>query len=76
MVDYRDEDNISTAFIWNPANGRPVPGRTFTAADLSNRVVFGVEKSRLVIHEAYAEHVNDRASGGGANPARSASGWN
>ncbi len=61
IVDYIDNDDVSTPFIWNPANpADPFAGfATFTTTDLSNRVVFGTEKPRLVINEAYSEIVND-----------------
>jgi hypothetical protein len=56
IVDYTDEDDISTVFIWN----RNAAGTaTFTdLSDVGNRVVFGHEKTRLTINEAYAELVN------------------
>ncbi len=66
IVDYIDNDDISTPFVWNPQN----PNDPFNAANfaatttpsaLSDRVVFGVEKPRLVINEAYAEAANDPA---------------
>ncbi len=44
IVDYIDSDDISTRFAWYPG---------------STQVVYGVEKPRLVINEAYAEIVND-----------------
>ena len=47
IVDYIDNDDISTAFAWDPK----VP----------TELVFGVEKPRLVINEAYSEFVNDAA---------------
>jgi hypothetical protein len=48
IVDYIDNDDISTQFMWKPAAGA-VPAE----------FVYGVEKPRLVINEAYAEFVND-----------------
>ncbi|MCE9563896.1 MAG: hypothetical protein K8U57_17780 [Planctomycetes bacterium] len=45
MVDYIDNDDISTRFPWHPTD--------------ATQVVYGVEKPRLVINEAYAEVVND-----------------
>ena len=46
-VDYIDNDDISTMFAWDP--NKPTA------------FVFGVEKPRLVINEAYGEIVNDPA---------------
>jgi hypothetical protein len=60
IVDYIDPDDISTAFVWNPAN----PSDPLNAANFNNlgtSVVFGVEKPRLVLTEAYAELTNDPA---------------
>jgi hypothetical protein len=66
IVDYIDEDDISSTFVWNPID----PNDPFNVANfattgtpsaLSQRVVFGVEKPRLVINEAYAELANDPA---------------
>ena len=45
IVDYIDNDDISTAFKWNPSNPA--------------EVVYGVEKPRLVVNEVYSEIVND-----------------
>ncbi len=45
IVDYIDNDDISTRFVWNAATD----------------VVYGVEKPRLVLNEAYAEVTNDAA---------------
>jgi hypothetical protein len=58
IVDYIDNDDISTVFVWNP---NPNNGSAdFTnPGDVSSRVVFGVERPRLVINEAYSEVVND-----------------
>ena len=58
MVDYIDSDDISTVFQWN----------TSAATD----VVYGVEKPRLVINEAYGEVANDpmdAKDGTGTKPA-------
>ena len=70
IVDYIDNDDISTAFVWNPPGGvllqLPQPGMPgisdpsvwaagFGPSELSLRMVFGVEKPKLVINEAYSE---------------------
>ncbi|AMV29861.1 hypothetical protein VT84_36040 [Gemmata sp. SH-PL17] len=56
IVDYIDNDDVSTVFVWNP----PASGTAdFTnPADVGNRVVFGTEKPRLVINEVYSEITN------------------
>ncbi|WP_439621750.1 hypothetical protein [Gemmata sp.] len=60
IVDYIDSDDVSTAFVWNPQiAGDPRNPTNFAAGELANRVVFGVEKPRLVINEAYSEVSND-----------------
>jgi hypothetical protein len=69
IVDYIDPDDISTPFIWNPAAGTlgaiTDPQQMtafvveFTPAQIGSRVVFGVEKTRLVLNEVYSEIVND-----------------
>ena len=74
IVDYIDNDDISTPFIWNPTDGTPtgnaplapvaaadiltVATANMAAAQLQNRVVFGVEKPRLVLNEVYSEITN------------------
>jgi hypothetical protein len=66
IVDYIDSDDISTAFVWNPTdrnnplslNPPVTPNPDFDPAQLPNRVVFGMEKPRLVINEVYAEVAN------------------
>jgi hypothetical protein len=58
IVDYIDDDDISTTFIWNPAN----PADPFAVANFTtptNTIVYGTEKPRIVLNEAYAEIVND-----------------
>lgn len=55
IVDYIDNDDIMTQFEWNTAVG----------VAFNNKYVFGVEKPRLVINEAYAEmanHTGDRSN--------------
>ncbi len=58
LVDYIDNDDVNTVFVWNPD---PLTGiADFTSATaIGDRVVFGVEKPRLVINEGYSEIVND-----------------
>jgi len=71
IVDYIDGDNINTPFVWNPIPSTmmaPLPSDNpfnvaeyagnFDATNLPERVVFGVEKPRLVISETYAEVAN------------------
>lgn len=85
LVDYVDPDDINFAFVWNPLPspnpGVPADPRAATnfvpgvagapLGALEQRVVFGVEKPRLVINEAYSEMVNDptdTATGGKKQP--------
>jgi hypothetical protein len=72
IVDYRDDDDISTAFVWNPIPpntvSRPRGGtpnnvggaddpENFADDQIDNRVVFGVER-RLSLNEVYSEITN------------------
>jgi hypothetical protein len=61
IVDYVDTDDVSTTFVWynppNPAN--PLDPTTIPALIGNGGVVFGMEKPRLVINEAYSEIAND-----------------
>jgi hypothetical protein len=61
IVDYIDEDDISTAFKWNPPIGDPTnPNYDAKAAkDVGNWWVFGTEMSHAVLNEVYAEIEND-----------------
>ena len=69
IVDAIDADDISTVFQWNspptpPAGGPPSTTTAFTPdtpGGLSDCVVFGVEKPKLLINEAYAEVANKEA---------------
>jgi len=45
VVDYIDNDDVSTVFVWDP--------------NVATERVFGVEKPRLLISEAYSEIAND-----------------
>ena len=67
VVDYTDADDVSTPFRWNPSAGALTaigpaqltdPAFTSDFAQPANRVVFGVEKPRLVLNEVYSETVN------------------
>lgn len=59
VVDYVDNDDVSTVFVWNPDGVTP-GGVDFTLpTEVGNRVVYGVEKPRLLINEAYSEIAND-----------------
>lgn len=62
LVDYIDNDDISTVFVWNPTNAAD-PDTSFAAdiADPGARVVFGVEKPRLLLSELHGEITNDPA---------------
>ncbi len=59
IVDYIDADDISTPFVWNP-DLSGAPPNPYSATEIGYRVVFGVEKPRLVINEAYGEIANDQ----------------
>jgi hypothetical protein len=80
IVDYIDNDDISTAFMWNP--GLTTTGLTdLTAATIqqtfatsttlatAGNVVFGVERPRLVINETYSEITNSPSEQLNAPPA-------
>ncbi|VTR91126.1 Uncharacterized protein OS=Pirellula staleyi (strain ATCC 27377 / DSM 6068 / ICPB 4128) GN=Psta_0540 PE=4 SV=1 [Gemmata massiliana] len=58
LVDYIDNDDVSTVFVWNSSG---TLATDMSATEVGNRVVFGVEKPRLVINEAYGEITNDPA---------------
>lgn len=72
VVDFRDDDDISTAFVWNPITpGDPMNAANFGGAEIGNRVVFGFEKPRVVINEVYSEITNnpaDRPQGNVGDP--------
>ncbi|HEY1186243.1 MAG TPA: hypothetical protein VGE74_01240 [Gemmata sp.] len=59
IVDYIDNDDISTTFVWNPSGGGLAAD--LATAQVGNRVVFGIEKPRLVLNEVYGEITNDPA---------------
>ena len=72
LVDFLDTDDVSTAFVWNPLN--PLNPVDTSAANnsydstvspagspMSQRVVFGTERPRLVLNEVYAEVANTQA---------------
>ena len=73
IVDYIDNDDISTVFEWNPVAPKkptdPLDPNNFAPTEIGNRVVFGVEKPRLVLNELYSDIVNDKADDvNGATP--------
>ena len=69
IVDQRDNDDINTPFVWNPIDPTmPFDPANFAPMELPNRVVYGVEKPRLVINEAYSEVTNDQATRGMNTP--------
>jgi hypothetical protein len=60
IVDYIDSDDVSTAFVWNPINANdPLNPANFANLVNSPNVVFGVEKPRLVLNEAFGEITNN-----------------
>ena len=73
IVDYIDNDDVSTPFVWNPDPAATMglfdplnfANLTTPATPAADRVVFGVEKPRLVINEVYSEVTNDVADRGG-----------
>ncbi len=72
MVDYLDNDDIATTFVWRPlvaTTADPnLDGNNFLGADLYSRVAFGTEVPRLVLNEVYScveNDRNDRAQGVG-----------
>ncbi len=77
-VDYIDNDDINTSFVWNPVTATTIPivGQdtsslspaqallNFAATAINDRVVFGVEKPRVLLNEVYAEIANDPSDSG------------
>lgn len=76
IVDYIDSDDVNTTFVWWPANpANPLDPSVFSdPAQVKLRVVYGVEKPRLVLNEVYAEVTNDpdddMATNGATKPFR------
>lgn len=75
IVDQIDADDVSTVFVWNPTTPTPATpllelnaAADYAAGQVNDRVVFGVEKPRLVINETYAEVANAQADAA-ADPA-------
>lgn len=72
IVDYIDNDDINTPYVWNPDPAAPISGNPYDAGNfaaspvIDNRVVFGTEKPRLSINEVYAEiaNIQTEAAGG------------
>jgi hypothetical protein len=59
-VDFIDDDDIITPFVWNPIDPKdPNNQANFAPDQISQRVVFGVEAPKLVVNEAYCELQND-----------------
>ncbi len=59
IVDYIDNDDVSTLFVWNAANPlNPFDPNAIPGAITTGAAVFGVEKPRLVINEVYSEIAN------------------
>jgi hypothetical protein len=70
IVDYIDNDDVSTVFVWNPTSATdPTPFLTPAnlpqtgVAEYQNRVVYGFEKPRLVLNEIYSEITNNAGDG-------------
>ncbi len=73
LVDFIDNDDYSTPFNWNPGNGNAnilAGGDSQATIDSKMRAgwVFGVERNRLVINEAYVRYENDPNDNGPPNP--------
>jgi hypothetical protein len=58
IVDYIDEDDYSTPFIWNPDPNNPAGVDFASPNDVNKRMVFGTELPRLLINEAYIQMEN------------------
>lgn len=56
IVDYIDNDDVSTIFQWNPGASL---ADDLKPENVGNHVVFGVEKPRLLLNEVYSEITND-----------------
>lgn len=69
IVDQIDNDDVSTAFVWNPITPGTAAtevadaanyGITGAAPTINDHTVFGVEQPRLVLNEIYAEAANSQ----------------
>jgi len=66
VVDAIDNDDVSTAFVWNPA--APAAGADYSdtvtqvGAAIGDRMVFGTELPRIVVNEAYCKLDNERSA--------------
>jgi hypothetical protein len=69
LVDFVDNDDYSTPFNWNPSQ-IILAGDSQATQDAKMRAgwVFGVERPRLVINEAYVRYENDPADAAANNP--------
>ena len=62
VVDFIDNDDYITAFVWNPLDSTdPLNVANFKSANLPNCVVFGTELPRLVLNEALVRVENGSA---------------
>ncbi len=64
IVDAIDPDDVSTAFVWNPTGTGPTDATNFALpapGGINDRVVFGVEKPKLLVNEVYAELANKQS---------------
>lgn len=74
IVDYVDDDDVSTVFVWNPYNGGnyfdPLSYDTSWPSAPTANLVFGTELPRIALNEAYAAITNERTDNGanGAKP--------
>ncbi|MGL6076438.1 MAG: hypothetical protein ACRC8S_19975 [Fimbriiglobus sp.] len=61
IVDMIDPDDVSTGFVWNPDPTGMADPYAAVPGGLSERTVFGVEKSKMLINEVLAEVANAQA---------------